>query len=138
MKNPTLKFKRGMKYQVEEDYLIQTRIVGFTVKAKFYELSPDGMLLIRDGYAWDGASGTTIDTMSSIIGSLVHDVFYQMMREGELPHDPCFTEANLELERLCVNDGMWAWRAGVWFRFVEGFGNAHAAVQPEEIFTAPA
>jgi hypothetical protein len=71
-----------------------------------------------------------------MVGSLVHDVLYQMMREGLLPQ-ACFTRANEILRDLCAGDGMWGWRAAIWFRSVEKFGSAHAAVTPEIVLTAP-
>ena len=35
-------------------------------------------------YAWDGASGPTFDTKDTMTPSLIHDAFYQLMREGVL------------------------------------------------------
>lgn len=136
MRNPTLKYCAGYKYQVYEVYQIQLEIYGFNVKHKFFELTEDGLLTIFVGYAWDGASGLTWDTPSSIIGSLVHDVLFQAMRLGLLQHDPCFTLANRELRRLCVNDGMYRWRAQMWYDFVTTLGSAYAAVQPDKVLTA--
>jgi hypothetical protein len=135
--NPPLQYERGYKYQVYADYGIQTAIKGYDVHEDFFSLDKSGWIIVKRGYAWDGASGPTIDTKSSMVSSLVHDVFYQLLREGHLPHDPCFHIANEELRRLCENDGMWRWRATMWFDFVEQFGTAFAAVQPDKVFTAP-
>lgn len=132
-----LKYGAGYKYQVYEDCWLKTNIVGYRVSHKFFELYEDGMLLVRAGYAWDGASGPTIDTKSSMRSSLGHDVFYQMLREGLLPHDPCFHLANEFLRDQSIEDGMWHWRADMWFDAVEDFGNANAAVQPDKVFVAP-
>jgi hypothetical protein len=44
-------------------------------------LSADGVLTIKAGYRWDGASGPTFDTPSTMFASLVHDALYQLMRE---------------------------------------------------------
>ena len=41
-----------------------------------------GALYITRGYEWDGPSGPAIDTDNFMDGSLVHDVLYQMLREG--------------------------------------------------------
>lgn len=38
------------------------------------------LLTAKKGYSWDGASGA-INTESWIIASLIHDMFYQLMRE---------------------------------------------------------
>lgn len=131
-----MKYYAGYKYQLAEDLIVQTEIKGFTVTERFFVLSDTGELLIRAGYAWDGPSGIAIDTKTFMRGSMVHDVFFQAMREGYLPQK-CFTPANKELRRICLEDGMWSVRAWWVFRCVERFGSAFAAVQPEKIFTAP-
>ena len=41
------------------------------------------LITAKAGYAWDGASGA-VNTKSWIIPSLVHDILYQLMREGLL------------------------------------------------------
>ena len=134
--NPTLYYEKGYKYQTYYDYTIQTQMFGFSVEAYWYKLTPDGILWIRRGYAWDGASGPTIDTEDTIINSLIHDVFYQMMREGQLPEDPCFHIANNELKRIGIRSGMWTWRANMWKNAVEKFGSSSAAVQPDKVLIA--
>jgi hypothetical protein len=55
-----------------------------TVHANYCTLDDDGYIIIDEGYEWDGASGPTIDTDDTMDGSLVHDILYQMMREGRL------------------------------------------------------
>lgn len=132
-----MKYCEGYKYQLYEDCELYTPITGFSVARLYFELSPDGKLLVKRGYAWDGASGLTFDTPSSMRGALGHDALYQMMREGLLPHDPCFRLANEFLRDQCVADGMWRWRANMWFKAVERFGSAHAALQPDKVLTAP-
>ena len=51
-------------------------------------LNESGCLQIAAGYAWDGASGPTIDTRNSMIASLVHDALYQLIREDNYPPAP--------------------------------------------------
>ncbi len=117
---------------------MQTDLRGFgEIKHRLFSLTNDGWLVIFEDYPWDGASGPTIDSKSSIRGSVVHDALYEMLRLGLLPHDPCFHLANLELRKILIEDGMWVWRANVWFRMVERFGSASAALRPENIVTAP-
>jgi hypothetical protein len=134
--NPQLKYRAGYKYVTHADYVIDIPLQGYEVAHEYFTLDAAGRLWIRRGYAWDGASGLTIDTDSSIIGSLVHDVLFQMLREGRLPQTT-FTPANEILRRLCVNDGMYGWRAEIWRKAVEKFGSVHAAVKPPEVLTAP-
>ena len=138
MPDSVLEFEDGYRFQTYRDFEIQTRMIGFVVNHPWFTLHPDGRLYIRKGYAWDGASGRlTIQTKTNKRGSLVHDVFYQCLRAGLLPHDPCFHLANEELRRICLEDGMWGFRADYYFFAVEKFGSAHAALQPEKVYTAP-
>lgn len=131
-------FAEGYRYQVYKDFTIQTKMTGYSVEHPFFSLRPDGLLIIRRGYAWDGASGLlTMQTQSNKRSSLVHDVFYQMLRAGLLPHNPCFHLANEELRRISIEDGMFKFRANYFFAAVERFGDAYAAVQPDKVFTAP-
>ena len=49
------------------------------------KLSDSGILVINKGYLWDGVSGPTWDTKSTMIPGLVHDAFYQAIRLELLP-----------------------------------------------------
>ena len=44
----------------------------------------NGLLTVEVDYAWDGASGPTIDDKTNMLPSLFHDALYQLMREGLL------------------------------------------------------
>lgn len=78
-------------------------------------------LYIRNFYAWDGASGPTIDTKNSQRGSLVHDSLWQMVNEGSLP-EKYRLNSDEELHRLLVEDGMSRLRARAWKFSVSNFG----------------
>lgn len=131
-----IKYRSGYKYSLWEDYRVQIGIQGHYVVHQHFTLSLDGWLTIHADYPWDGASGA-LDTKTIVRGSLVHDALFEMLRLGLLPHDPCFHEANLELHKICLEDGMCRWRADYIYRAVERFGNAFAAVSPAKIKTAP-
>ncbi len=137
MKGDTIQYRAGYKYSLWQTYRVQIGIRGQTVQHRLFTLDPDGWLTIFEDYPWDGPSGPTIDTPSFMRGSLVHDALYEMLRLGLLPHDPCFHQANLELEKICLEDGMWPCRARYVFTAVEKFGSADAALHPEKIITAP-
>ena len=87
-----MKFKRigHYKYRLLEDVLfvtpIRTEPYTYTVErdesSRWLILRPYGDLLILKDYAWDGASGPTMDTKSIMRGALAHDGLYQLMREG--------------------------------------------------------
>ena len=41
----------------------------------------DGKLVVKYGYAWDGASGPVFQTKTLIAASLLHDALYQILRD---------------------------------------------------------
>jgi hypothetical protein len=84
-------------------------------------MDANGDTYILAGYAWNGASGPTWDTKNSQRGSLVHDVLYQLIRLELI--DPKYKEyADNMLHALCVEDGMFKWRADYWRWAVMRFG----------------
>ena len=75
------------------------------IETDFISLSKDGILLIKKGYAWDGPSGPAFDTKSFMRASLIHDVLYQLIRLEKLSKEDRLI-ADLELKRICIEDGM--------------------------------
>jgi len=143
MKGDKIKYTSGYKYQLYEDYSatngkpLQTTITGYDICLDFIRLTPDGLLDIKKGYAWDGASGPTIDTDSTFRGSLVHDALYQLMREDLIgQHNRII--ADCYLRDICIEDGMWKWRANLWYDGVRKFAMSAANAEADrEILTAP-
>jgi hypothetical protein len=119
----TLYYSEGYKYQLEKEFKKQTPITGSYVNDFYFLLEPSGMLTVSRGYAWDGASGPTWDTSSSMAASLVHDVFCQMERDGRLDYVKWHKVVNEFFVEMCREDGMWAARANLWGAAVE-FANA--------------
>jgi hypothetical protein len=106
-------YKSGYKYQLKADYVLSTPVIPDTpVDTDYFGLTKEGVLRVKKGYAWDGPSGPTVDTQDFMRGSLVHDVFYQLMREGFISNQYKDTADRL-LQFICVEDGMSALRA--WF-----------------------
>jgi len=76
---------QDFKYEVLRDYRVQLSFAPKeTIISLYYVFTTDGILLIRRGYRWDGASGPTLDTISTMRASAVHDAIYQMIRGREL------------------------------------------------------
>ena len=73
------KYKHKYKFKVEENFSIELpfKIPDFEHQ---YASLKDGILSVKRGYAWDGASGPIINTQDTLVASLVHDVLYQAMR----------------------------------------------------------
>lgn len=139
MKGDHIKYReRDFKYQLVEDYSVDTSMVGFEVNQELFQLSKGGKLTIHAGYAWDGASGPTFDTADSMRGSLVHDVLYQMMREKFIPV-ACKDLADWIFYQILIEDGMSESRAGIWHMAVSRY--AESSCRPgsgsKEIKTAP-
>ena len=99
------------KYQLIKDYELIISIKGKSIVSSFIELYSDGCLIIKNGYAWDGPSGPTIDTLNFMRGSIVHDALYQLMRM-ELLDSSCRKSADKILKQICLEDGMSKIRAG--------------------------
>ena len=110
-------YKSGFKYQLVNPLTIATKIkIPFYINTRYITMGTNGTLHISAGFAWDGASGITIDTESSMRASAVHDALYKLIRMGRLFEVKVREQADEEFYRLCLEDGMWKWRARVWFR----------------------
>ncbi len=125
----------GYKYQLTEDFAHKTNITGFDITTEYLRLDKKGRLLIKKGYCWDGPSGPTYDTASSLRGSLAHDALYQLMRMGLLPQTSREIGDEL-LYIICLEDGMWKWRAWIWYQAVRKFAGwaAKPNSQQDKIF----
>lgn len=120
----TIKYRAGYKYQLAESYSCMTPIKpDAPVRHEFFTLAKTGRLWIKRGYAWDGASGPTFDTKSSMRPSLVHDAFCQMMKDRLIDYDKWQDTVNEFFKQQCIEDGMWGIRASLWHAAVE-FANA--------------
>lgn len=132
-----ISYQEGYKYQLVEDYfhVLNSAFDNVTpFDEGFLKFTPS-VLLIRKGYAWDGASGPAIDTKSIMRASLVHDALYQCMREHLISIDHK-NECDRELQRICEQDGMLTVRSDVIYEAVKLFGY-HSATKPREVFYAP-
>lgn len=132
-----IKYQKGFKYQLFEDYTIKIEVIGHTVDEPFLKLTPIGVLTIKKGYAWDGPSGPTFDTKDFMRGSLVHDALYELMRKELIAADYRDYSDRL-LKNICREDGMPEIRFGYVYKAVSAF--AAAAADPEnkrKVITAP-
>lgn len=132
-----IRYKAGYKYQLFENYVIDVGIFPVDpVTHRYMHLSARGVLTIFAGYAWDGASGPALDTVSFMRGSLVHDALYQMMKEGFLPwaHK---RRADALLTQLCGEDGMPAWRRAYVWAAVRVFGKLYSDSNKGGVLEAP-
>ena len=134
----TIRYRSGYKYQLAETYSVSVVIQpDEPIETEYIELSTDGALTIKAGYAWDGPSGPTVDTKSFMRGSLVHDALYQLMRNNHLPSS-CRLDADQELHRICREDGMTRFRAWyILWGVRKGAGFAADPKSKKQTHTAP-
>jgi len=132
-------YKKGYKYQLVDTYKTTIDIKPEENRVTEYiELTIEGDLTIKTGYAWDGPSGPTFDTPNFMRGSLVHDALYQLMRLKELDFTKDRDPADRLLQKMCKEDGMGSARAWWVYQGLRLAGKA--AANPEnakERFPAP-
>lgn len=139
-----IRYGSGFKYQLKNFFWVQTKIAGNhsriedldNLRSPWVRVTLDGVLEIKAGYAWDGASGPTFDTRSTMRASLVHDALYQLMRAGKLSQAER-DEADKLLYDLMIQDGAFAWRAKLWLWTLRRFAGYAAEQRPENIQEAP-
>lgn len=116
---------KGYKYDLVDQFMVHTKIKDFHITTPWFVLHHSGMLTIYPHYAWDGATDPAFDTKNFMVGSLVHDVLYQAMREKHLP----LTQrkaVDKELRRICLEQGMNPIRAWYVYNFVRIMGKRYA------------
>ena len=133
-----IKYMKGYKYQLHETYSVMIPIKPeHNIVTEYIELSAFGLLTIKEGYAWDGPSGPTIDTKTSMRGALVHDSLYQLLRE-KLLDKSLRPQCDQIAHDIWVEDGMYEWRAALWKRELEKFaGYAADPKNKKEVLIAP-
>lgn len=132
-----IKYKEGYKYQLVETYEIPTQIKNESVDSEYIKINTSGMLSIKNGYAWDGASGPTIDTKNSIRGSLVHDALYQTLRH-QLISSTYRDYADELFMDILREAGMSRFRSWLWFNAVnKGAASAALPAHIKPILIAP-
>lgn len=112
---------RRKKYRLDQNFTIDTPLLGYTVVRKYFSLSTVGTLVIQAGYQSDGPSGPTIDTRNTMVPAFVHDVLYEMMREGDLPRAEKGKVDNLFKEMLKAR-GVGRIRYALWWLAVSVAG----------------
>lgn len=140
-------YKNNWKYKTCSDHTYclgagTTKVVEDILEAlseeqlvtKYYTLTPD-CLTVKEEYAWDGASGPTIDTRTSMRASLIHDALYQVCRTSESDMGPANWRrlrkaADWEFRRILKEDGMFLLRRWVWWGAVRGLGGPAARGTP--------
>jgi hypothetical protein len=135
-----MKYRRGYKYQLAKDEIFKTPFRPTEkIRSEFIDLDTVGILTVKAGYAWDGASGPTIDTKNTMRASLAHDALYQLIRQEYLPYTVKTRHMADDFLYTClIEDGMWRFRAMLWRRELKKFaGFAADPKSRKKIYTAP-
>jgi len=124
------KKKKKYKYKLEKSYQIEIDIeIEKEADLEYIVMSRNRTLLIRKGYAWDGATSAP-DTKNIMRGSLVHDVLYQLIREGYISENQR-ERADQILIEICLENGMWKFYAKLVYVAVRLFG--YHAIEPDTL-----
>ena len=101
-----------------------TSFYNFEYEDNFVKLEKSGVLLIKSGFIF-GASGPTFDTKSSREASCVHDALYHLSDHGVFKGKDSKKyrlKADDLLYKICIDNGMWKWRANMWLNALYIFG----------------
>ena len=135
----TLKYLKS-KYTLSETVFYQLDKIRpeKPIHTRFFTISTNGLMIIKEGYSYDGPSGPTIDTSSTMFASLIHDVLYECFRK-ELLREYWREEADRELAEIGKACGASAARMELWEWAVSNF--AEMSSKPEArkvIYEVPA
>jgi hypothetical protein len=100
---------------------------------EWWTVSPVGIICVKRGYAFDGASIPLVNKLPAHIfwliqqdlleAALPHDVCYQAFREGLLPRTRRMRKLVDRWYRdLAIQNGAWKWRAKLHYRALRLFG----------------
>jgi hypothetical protein len=120
----TTYYRNGYKGQLAKDRTIEVPeklIPPDTVEMEFIRLDADGILLVKEKYAWDYASGPTLDRPRKkiITPTLVHDALCQLERAGKMTDvKDARKHADKFFYDLLLERKFWWPRARLWYRGV--------------------
>lgn len=119
-----ISYKNGYKCQLADyDRLFYLPWLKDALKTdyvhRYFILTTTGWLVVLRGYAWDGATGAK-DTKTILRGTVMHDAIYQLIGLGVLDKVKHRRLADLELIKMCKEDGMnprrlWRIKTALWF-----------------------
>jgi hypothetical protein len=115
-----LYYRKGYKLQVaKHDVIVQCPIrPAKDIVTKFIELTRSGQLTVRHTYAYDGASGPTIDWPEWIkAASLLHDALCQLHADGLITEEQR-KQADEWFKAILRKNGMLWPRWFIWYKGV--------------------
>jgi hypothetical protein len=134
MTGDRIRYRLGYRFQLINDYRVRVDVFpDHDIETEMIMMDRSGVLTIRHGFAWDGPSDPFLWLpmprrvrrwllRKFMRGSLVHDALAQLMRDAWLERDRWFKPINRELQKICIEDGMWRLRALCVFLGVQYLG----------------
>ena len=109
------KVPKHWKYYLPETQIIflSKAYAVYHIRTEFIELNGKELILKHD-YKWDGPSGPTFDTLNAMEGSAAHDALWQLIMMGRI-NKKHKRDTDKELKIICLRNGMWKWRANLWY-----------------------
>jgi len=131
-------YTEGYKYKTdtERSRSLPIHTMYGEIETQFLSLDKEGLLTIKKGYAWDGASGA-VDTDTNMRASLFHDALCQLINDALLPRlyqvvaDQVFYD-------ICLEAGMTKLRAWYHHRGVRAYAKSGLKkYEPKKVLFAP-
>ena len=119
------------KYQLLESFTKKLNYPFPDVESDFFTIK-DNIIYIKKFYSWDGASGPTIDSKTSMIAGLVHDCLYQSINTNLM--DPSYkATADKEFLSILLENHMNKFRAYSWYFFLGLFGKVYSKLKNKKV-----
>ena len=128
----------GGKYQiVKKDVSFPTDIhPQDDIITEFVELKTNGLLTMKIGFFWDGASGPTINSPSSRRAACIHDGLYRLAQKKLISGETNRRKTDRIFYDYLRADGMWKFRAKIWWRSVRRWASK-SYTRRKKVKTAP-
>ena len=115
-----MEYERRYEYALKSEHATQTEIKGLSIETDFIRLNAEGVLTLRAGYSWNGATNA-FDTADFMEASAFHDALYQLIEIGELDKKHR-AHADKLMQARCVANGMGWLRSKYVYAMVRLFG----------------
>lgn len=119
------------KYQLLESFTKKLNYSFPDVESDFFTIKND-TIHIKKFYSWDGASGPTIDSKTSMIAGLIHDCLYQAINTNLI--DASYRHiADREFLSILLENHMAKIRAYSWYFFLGLFGKIYSKLKSKKV-----